>query len=115
MAHPQPASTCKDSEAFETARVVLERPSPRSHDTFVYVAEIEEQGDHRVVATSPPFQPQVDLAAERTALAQLVTELERAGWMRGRAEPWAAIGVTLCRRRSPARLVPPEGPGEATL
>jgi len=112
MAPEQPAATGTDPLTVETARVVLERPSHDSHDTFVYVAEIEEQGDRRVVATSPRFQPQVDLAAERTALAQLVTDLERAGWMRGRTDPWAAIGVTLCRRRSPTRLVPSAGPGE---
>lgn len=113
MAHKQPPSMGPHVDTLEIVRVVLERPSDSSDDSFAYVAEADEHGSRQVVARSPSFQPQVDLAAERTALAQLVRQLEQDGWVQEPHDPFAAIGVTLRRPRAglaPQRDAPEAGP-----
>ena len=90
---------------LETCHLVLDRPPQGDPHALVYVAEARTAGRVHTIAVSPVFNPDVDLTAHRSALAQLESHLAAQGWHRDAAPQKALIGGRFHRWRDAA------GPG----
>jgi hypothetical protein len=80
----------------ESCRFVVDRPAAGDPYTLVYLAE--STGETRgTIATSPAFDPDVDMTANLLALAELESQLRAEGWSREAKTSNVLIGTRFHR------------------
>lgn len=96
----QSAVISPDGNSVEVCRVLLDRPRDGDAHALIYVAESPTRPVAKPIASSLPFQPDVDVTAHRRALAELTARLTADGWQ---PEPESRrkrlVGLTFYRRR----------------
>ena len=99
----------------ESCRLVVDRPAAGDPYTLVYLAESTGETRVRTIATSPAFDPDVDMTANRLALAELESQLRAEGWSREAKTSNVLIGTRFfivgLAADAPPELVADETPG----
>ena len=85
--------------AFETCRVILDRPRQGDPFSLVYLAERTDASSQNVIAMSPAFRADLDYGSHRAALMAIQTQLQSDGWERQPRAKLDALRVVFRRPR----------------